>query len=156
MSIPHSGEVGTDFVAQPESRLILPRSTVKIGGPLWKRHTPSYYLAELIGALRGAGLLKGKLGAGPPPQWFPSDKWSWRSFHNSSGGPIERKTDICNAILRFGGFEPSTYNLETAVEGSDEGGEQEDGLSVQIIVGGEGGEGIFINVSFGNILSFVI
>ena len=76
------GEVNTEFASHPESRLILPKSSVQIGGPLWKRYTPSYYLAELVAALRGAGRLKGKLGVGPAPDWFPTDKWSWRHFNN--------------------------------------------------------------------------
>ena len=98
--------MSTDFSVYPESKIILPKSPVEIGGPLWKRHTPSYYLSELIGALRGAGVLEGKLGAGHAPEWFPSEKWSWKNFNNSSSGPIERKTDICRAILRhFGGEE---------------------------------------------------
>ena len=98
---------------------------------MWKRHTPSYYLAELIAALTGAGLLEGKLGAGPPPDWFPSDNWSWRKFNNSSSGPIKRKTDICESILRFWGFEPSTNNLATD-------GDREGGVTVEVVAGGEG------------------
>ena len=136
MSMPPSGETSTDFASLPESGLILPKAPVKIGGPMWKRHTPSYYLAQLIAALRGAGLLEGKLGAGPPPDWFPSDNWSWRNFNNSSSGPIQRKTDICEAILRFFGFEPSTYNLTPDV-GSEGSVEQED------VAGGSGNFCIF-------------
>ena len=109
-----------DFASLPEARVILPKSPVEIGGPMWKRHTPSYYLAELIAALRGAGMLEGKLGAGPPPDWFPSDNWSWRTFKNSLSGSIKRKTDICESILRFWGFEPSKHNLAT--DGGREGG----------------------------------
>ena len=130
------GEVNTEFASHPESRLMLPKSSVQIGGPLWKRHTPSYYLAELVAALRGAGRLKGKLGVGPAPDWFPTDKWSWRHFKNSSSGPIQRKTDICQAILSFWGFEPSTYHLETEEVGEG-GAEQGSGLSVEVIVAGE-------------------
>ena len=110
-----------DFASLPEARVILPKSPVEIGGPMWKRHTPSYYLAELIAALRGAGMLEGKLGAGPPPDWFPSDNWSWRTFKNSLSGPIKRKTDICESILHqldhLHQKSPHEYHLEISNEG---------------------------------------
>ena len=136
MSIPLSGEMSKDFASLPEARVILPKSPVEIGGPMWKRHTPSYYLAELIAALRGAGMLEGKLGAGPPPDWFPSDNWSWRTFKNSSSGPIKRKTDICESILRFWGFEPSKHNLAT--DGGREGGVEHEGVTVEVVAREEG------------------
>ena len=124
MSIPLSGEMSKDFASLPEARVILPKSPVEIGGPMWKRHTPSYYLAELIAALRGAGMLEGKLGAGPPPDWFPSDNWSWRTFKNSSSGQLnsiqliqlKEKRTFVNPFFDFGGLnhQNTTWQLTGA------------------------------------------
>ena len=47
----------------------------------------------------------------------------------------KRKTDICESILRFWGFEPSTHNLAT--DGDREGGVEHEG-GVTVVAGGEG------------------
>lgn len=112
-----SGEVDREFSSYPQDKILLPMAPVRIRGEDWKRHIPSYYLAELICALRSGGHYNGKLGQGSPPNWFPkSGKWSWRGFHNSSSGPNERKTDICESILHTFGYDPAKHFRGADVE----------------------------------------